>query len=211
LKHSGIRGRFFDMLLRFSAEPDRQKRSELEKEIWAEFGVSRAVFVLDMSGFSQLTQRYGVVHYLSLVRRMQVTTEPIIHSYYGKVVKYEADNCFALFPDTSDAIQAAISIILAFDAENIITPPELDIRISCGVDYGDVLFIEGEDFFGNAVNLGSKLGEDLAHPGEILVTSKAMARVPENSSIEYDPVTFNVSGMTIDACSVKFRGEPRES
>ena len=205
MSHSKERQRFFDMLLAFSAEPDPADRKTMEKAIWDEFGVSRAVFVLDMSGFSQLTQRYGVVHYLSMVRRMHVTSEPIINSHHGQLVKYEADNCFAVFPDTQEAVQAAISMNLAFDAENIITPDELDIRISCGVDYGDVLLIEGDDFFGNAVNLASKLGEDLANPGEIIVTEGAMARVPEAASINHEPVTFSISGIEISACLVKYR------
>jgi len=205
MRESKERQRFFDMLLEFSAEPDPEDRKKLEQAIWDEFGVSRAVFVLDMSGFSRLTQRYGVVHYLSMVRRMHVTSEPIIESHGGAVVKYEADNCFAVFPDVQEAVLAAISMNLAFDAENIITPDELDIRISCGVDHGDVLLIEDEDFFGNAVNLGSKLGEDLAHPGEIIVTREAMARIPESANIEHEPVTFNISGVQIEACAVKYR------
>ena len=205
MKHSVERDRFFDILLAHSSEPDTEGRKKLEQQIWDEFGVQRAVFVLDMSGFSQLTQRYGVVHYLGMVRRMHVTTQPIIKTHHGEVVKYEADNCFAVFPDVQEAIQAAISMNLAFDAENIITPDELDIRISCGVDFGDVLLIEGEDFFGNAVNLGSKLGEDLANPGEIIVTQNAMARVPESAKITHEPVSFQISGMSIDACSVRYK------
>ena len=30
-----------------------------------------------------LTRKYGIVHYLSMVRRMQLTTEPIVKSYGG--------------------------------------------------------------------------------------------------------------------------------
>ncbi len=49
--------------------------------LWAEYGAEYAVFVLDMSGFSLLTRKYGIVHYLSMVRRMQLTTEPIVKTY----------------------------------------------------------------------------------------------------------------------------------
>ena len=50
-----------------------------------------------MSGFSLLTRRYGIVHYLSMVRRMQEVTRPIVHDHSGSVVKFEADNGFAVF------------------------------------------------------------------------------------------------------------------
>ena len=63
--------RFFDLLLNYSREPDQDKRDALEKDIWAEFGARHSVLVLDMSGFSKLAQRHGIVHYLAMVRRMQ--------------------------------------------------------------------------------------------------------------------------------------------
>jgi len=204
VKHSDKGQRFFERLLAYSAEPDAERRRTMEKGLWEDFGVKGAVFVLDMSGFSLLTQRYGIIHYLSLVRRMQATTDPIIQSHGGKVVKYQADNCFARFPDTREAVEAAVALNLAFTAENIITPPELDISISCGIDYGDFLLIEEDDLYGNAVNMACKLGEDLASPGEILVTAQAMERVT-GQPFRYDPVDFNVSGVRIEACSVRFR------
>ena len=92
---------FQELLLNFSQAEDLAVRERIEDELWEKFGTERAVFVLDMSGFSLLTRKYGIVHYMSMVRRMQTTTEPIILSYKGSVVKYEADNCFALFPHPS--------------------------------------------------------------------------------------------------------------
>ena len=38
-----------------------------------------------------------------------------------------------------------------------------------GVGFGDVLELDG-DVFGAEVNLASKIGEDLARPGEVLLT-----------------------------------------
>lgn len=191
--------RFQDQLLHYSHESDPDRRRALEAGLWAEFGADRAVLVLDMSGFSELSNRYGIVHYLSMVRRMQLTAEPIVSSYSGTLVKFEADNCFAMFPEVADAIQAAIELNAAFQAANEATSDELDIRIACGVDYGSILVLPGEDFFGNAVNRACKLGEDLAGPGEILVTSEAMAMVPEARGIVSVALGFEVSGVRIDA------------
>src|SRR6185295_5075935 len=158
---------FQHRLLQYSQEPDSARRTALESQLWREFGTDRAVLVLDMSGFSQLAIRYGIVHYLSMVRRMQLTAEPIVGRYSGTLVKFEADNCFAMFPDVAGAIQAALELSDAFSTANEATPDELDIRIACGIDHGAILVLPGEDFFGNAVNRACKLGEDLAGPGEI--------------------------------------------
>ena len=84
--------RFQDKLLLYSQTEDVTERRQIEETIWAEYGAEYAVFVLDMSGFSLMTRKYGIVHYLSMVRRMQLTTEPIVKSYGGRMIKYEADN-----------------------------------------------------------------------------------------------------------------------
>jgi len=191
---------FQDLLLRYSQEPDAAERAALESRLWQEFGAERAVLVLDMSGFSQLAIRFGIVHYLSMVRRMQLTAEPIVSRYSGTLVKFEADNCFAMFPDVADAIQAAIELNDAFHLANEDTPEELDIRIACGIDFGSILVVPGVDFFGTAVNRASKLGEDLAASGEILVTREAMATLPANHSIDHSPRQYDTSGIHIETC-----------
>ena len=56
--------KFQDLLLRFSQAEELKIRKKLEKKLWSEYGAEHAVFVLDMSGFSRLTRRYGIVHYL---------------------------------------------------------------------------------------------------------------------------------------------------
>jgi hypothetical protein len=133
--------KFHEMLLSFSQSEFIDERRRIEDSLWDEFGAEYAVFVLDMSGFSLLTRKYGIVHYLSMVRRMQATTEPIVRSYGGFMIKYEADNCFAVFPDPLSAVNAAIAMQHAFAAENLLTSEDLDIHISCGIDYGKILII----------------------------------------------------------------------
>ena len=41
------------------------------------------------------------------------------------------------------------------------TSEDLDIYISCGIDYGRILLVDDKDCFGDAVNRASKLGEDV--------------------------------------------------
>ena len=191
---------FQDLLLSYSQEPDAARREALESRLWQEFGAERAVLVLDMSGFSQLAIRFGIVHYLSMVRRMQLTAEPIVRNYSGTLVKFEADNCYAMFPDVAGAIQAAVELNEAFSLANEATPDELDIRVACGIDFGSILVVPGVDFFGNAVNRASKLGEDLAAAGEILVTREAMATLPADHAIDHSPRQFDTSGIRIETC-----------
>lgn len=203
-------GRFQDLLLEYSQQNDPAERQRIENALWTEFGTERAVFVLDMSGFSLLSRKYGVVQYLSMVRRMQLTAVPIIESNDGRVVKFEADNCFALFPDSLPAIRAGIALNLAFEAANILTPAELDIRIACGIDYGRILTVGDGDCFGDAVNRASKLGEDLAGPGEIMITREAMERVPKEAGIRSRQLELSISGIALNAFAIEYRREERD-
>lgn len=198
---------FHDLLLRYSQEPDPTARRAIEDRLWQRYGMTQAVLVADMSGFSLLTDRYGIVHYLSMVRRMQATSEPIVRSHGGVLVKFDADNCFAMFPQARQALRAALALNHAFDAANLMTPDELDIRIGCGIDVGPILVVEKRDFFGDAVNRASKLGEDLAKPGEILLTAAAMREAGEDPSWTVEPQLLSMSGLRIEACSVRWAGE----
>jgi len=199
--------KFQDLLLKFSLSEELDERKKIETTLWQDFGAEYAVFVLDMSGFSMLTRKHGIVHYLSMVRRMQLTTEPIVKSFDGDMIKYDADNCFALFPSPLNAINAAIAMQHAFDAANILTTDDLDIRIACGIDYGRILVINGEDCFGDAVNRASKLGEDVAEAGDILVTLEAMQMVPPEAGIKAREISISISGINIPAFALNYRAE----
>lgn len=196
--------RFQDLLLDYShLSTPSQEQSVLEKAMWDEFGAEKAVFILDMSGFSLTVQRYGVVHYLSMIRRMQLRVEPIINSLGGKVIKFEADNCFAVLEDVESAIQAGIDINNALKSENEKTPEEFNIHVSCGIDYGKILIIDNQDFFGNAVNCACKLGEDLAGRGEIYVTQGAFDSVAANK-FESKVLDLNISGIQLKTRSIVY-------
>jgi len=196
---------FNELILNYSQESHKDARKKIDEKIWKYFGKKKAVMVTDMSGFTVLTEIYGAVHYLSMIRRMQITIEPIIESFNGIVVKFEADNCFACFDNPRDAVQAAISFNLAFNAANIITPDELDIGISCGIDYGDILLLDKEDMYGQAVNIASKLGEDIAESGEILVTDNVMNLVPKEAGIETTPIKHTISKVEINGFKILYK------
>lgn len=203
--------KFHEMLLSFSQSEMIDERQKIEHSLWDEFGAEYAVFVLDMSGFSLLTRKYGIVHYLSMVRRMQMTTEPIVRSYGGFMIKYEADNCFAVFPEPLSAVNAATAMQHAFSAENLLTSEDLDIHISCGIDYGKILIVGREDCFGDPVNRASKMGEDLAVAGEILVTKEAMQMIPATAGIKASEMNVSISGITIPAYRIEYRKQEVDS
>jgi adenylate cyclase len=188
-----------DLLFAYANSPDLATRARLEAEAWAEYGKTGAILVLDMARFSQTTLDRGIVYYLALVRRMQVVVRPIVERYNGQVVKFEADNCFAEFPTAENALDAAVGIQIALGAANRTTPEDLDIEVSIGIDFGDFLLIDDREFFGNPVNLASKLGEDLGSGGDLLLTKAAVDALGAQSRFVFESSRHSISGMVLDA------------
>ena len=99
----------------------------------------------------------------------------------------------------------------AFSAANLLTSDDLDIHIACGIDYGNILIIGQEDCFGDPVNRASKIGEDLAAAGEILITKEALEMIPAEAGIKAREMTVSISGITIPAYMIEYRNEENNS
>jgi adenylate cyclase len=175
-----------------------EKMAEIDAQINATFRQTHAIMVIDMSGFSRTTVRYGIIHFLAMIHRMHAIVKPVIADYGGTVVKEEADNIFAVFPDVKSAVQAAIDSLKHTGAVNTTLPPEMDIYLCIGIGCGDVLMLEGEDMYGSEFNLASKLGEDLAEQGEILLTDVAFEKF-EGKKQDWKRVEFSISGLELVA------------
>lgn len=137
-----------------------------------------AILVLDMCGFSRITQSHGIIHFLAMIHQMEHAACPAITGNGGEVIKQEADNLFAVFSTPEQALDAALDTLRALDAMNAVLPPERTLNVSAGIGFGPTLVIANEDLFGAEMNCACKLGEDIAVAGEILLTGAAYAALP---------------------------------
>jgi class 3 adenylate cyclase len=174
----------FDSLIEALAdEHDSEKAEAIREGIVSKFGVEGTVFISDMASFSSTSRKRGVCHFLKLIHRARRVIAPIVAAHNGKLLKCEADNCYAFFETPDEAIQASFDINAALFKSNHAFELDEHIFLSVGIDYGRVLLIGDLDFFGDPVNTASKLGEDLAIHAETLVTKRALEhsnfQVPE--------------------------------
>jgi class 3 adenylate cyclase len=172
-----------------------ERLTEIDKKIWDAFGKTCAVWVLDMSGFSRLTMKYGITHFLAMIHRLQGIVLPIIAAQGGKLVKTEADNIFATFNDVTSAVTTSRQVQTELATANKFLPQDWDLYVCIGIGYGDILMVGDNDFYGSEVNYASKLGEDVAKPGEIYLTENAYVQL--NGVVDSEPHEINISGMTI--------------
>jgi adenylate cyclase len=178
-----------------------ERAAQIDARIRETFSETHAIMVMDMSGFSRLTVAYGIIHFLAMIHRMQQVVAPAVEEHGGEVIKWEADNVFAVFAEVESAVEAAVDIMKRFSAANTMLPDEMDLYAKFGIGYGETLIIERQDLYGGEVNLASKLGEDLARRDEILLTESAFGRV-DASVRQYAEVRMSISGLEFVAYKV---------
>ena len=188
----------FDRLIaRLSDACDADEQDRIKKIIWERFGSEGATLISDMANFSSTSRSLGVCHFLKMIYRTRQIVAPIIAANNGTLLKSEADNCYAFFPDASDAITASFDLNSALFAVNKERDLHEHIYLSVGIDYGDLLLIGNEDFYGDPVNTASKLGEDLAAKGETLVTERALQRTTFEVGDHVERMVARVSNIEI--------------
>lgn len=174
-------------------------RVEISQSIEREFTQRRAVLVLDMSGFSRTTQVHGVVSFLLMIHQMRLLAVPTIEACGGSLVKAEADNLYCLFEDVDRAVAAAREIMRQLNTVNVLLPATRRLYASIGIGFGDILVLGGQDLFGDEVNLTSKLGEDVAQGGMILLTEAARAELPETVTTTQERASISGLALTYHA------------
>ena len=159
------------------------------------FGEDKAVMVLDMSGFCRTTHEHGIITFMSMIYRMRSLTIPYIQANGGRLIKAEADNLYCLFDSVNEAVSACREINERLNRENQLLSEHCRINISIGIGYGRILNIEDKDLYGTEVNLASKLGEDIAHKGQVLLTAAAVEELKQ-SGLNFEEQMTNLSGLS---------------
>lgn len=167
------------------------------------FGESRAVLVLDMSGFTRATQRGDLISYLLMINQMQRLAVPTVEKHGGIFVRADHDNLTCLFDEVLPAIKAARAITTQLETVNVVLPADRELYVSIGIGFGSLLNVENQIVYGNQVNLASKLGEDIGQLGDILLTENAYRRIEDE---DVKCVERNVAVSGIDVCYYEVTG-----
>jgi adenylate cyclase len=176
------------------------ERDALEADLWTRFGTEKTVLILDMAGFTAKVQKHGLLFFLRKIRYMQSVVAPLLAEWRGELVKFEADNAYAVFARPHDAVHCALRIHQTFQylADGL---PDVDnVVVSIGIAHGLILMIPGHDFFGDAVNIASRLGEDIAGHRETYASAEVLTAIGEDPEILVERV--NIMGLSAGKISL---------
>ncbi len=156
-------------------------KEKIDQRIWDLFGEDWAVMFTDLSGFSRHVAKFGIIHFLQTISESQRVLIPVIEEHEGILLKTEGDSFMVIFRNPKKALEAAIEMQGKTFEYNGDKPDEEKIFLCVGLGYGHMLRIGDQDVFGAEVNAASKLGEDTAEQGEILLTESFKNQLGETN------------------------------
>lgn len=207
--HKGARTARLLHYLKRRARAKPASRPEMDCESFPELFRKRAIVFTDTADFTVRTLRDGILHFLMVFERVSVEARKVVERTRGEIVKVEGDSFLIRYEDADAACRGVAELHDAIGALNKGRPENEQVHLSYGIGYGDVLDLD-EDMFGLEVNLASKLGEDLAEPGEALLTPAAAAALSPDMLrrvVAYRIVTFGRQSMPVQR--LKLRGGAR--
>lgn len=166
----------------------------IDQRIWDLFGEEWAIVYTDLAGFSRQVARFGIIHFLQVIFEQQKLLLPIVEQFDGILVKVEADSLILLFKKPARALECVIEMQRICRGVNARRAPEEQIILCAGIGHGKILKVGDEDVFGHEVNLASKLGEDTAKGGEILVTPAGRAAIGDPRGITWEEYKTDYAG-----------------
>lgn len=170
-----------EKLIEERLRPDSDKM-EVDHRIWNLFGEKWAILYTDLSGFSRRVAEYGIIHFLQTIYESHRLLVPLIEQHGGILLKTEGDSLMVIFRSPGDAVKCALAMQRCLHDYNQSRTEVEKVLLCVGIGYGNMLRIGDADIFGAEVNAASKLGEDTAGPGEILITGG----VNRNITLPYD-------------------------
>jgi adenylate cyclase len=142
----------------------------------------RLAAAADIAGFSRLmgADEVGTVAALRALRRELV--DPAVAAHKGRIVKTTGDGMLVEFASAVDAVTCAMEVQTKMSERKDGSTSEIRFRI--GINIGDII-IEGDDIFGDGVNVAARI-ENECEPGGVYLSSSAFEQVRGKTSFAFD-------------------------
>ena len=141
------------------------------------------VVFADLTGSTGVFEALGNAKATQLVTRLTDWIGKVCSAKRGHIVKNLGDGVLMVFARNDDALEAVIEMQRTH-SERIKTWPEsARMRLQVGMSRGEVIE-QDADFFGDAVNLASRLS-DLSGPEQILGTDSVIGQLAEDSPVRF--------------------------
>lgn len=175
----------------------------IEQRVWERHGTTCAMLALDSSGMTRITRARGIVYFLARFVQMRDLAQAIIEHHGCRASRSFADNLFAEFPTADAALGAALEIHRTLRERGVMLTDDEPYRVCLAVGHGRVLDNSALGVLGDEMNITAKLGEDIAAPGETLLTEAAYRSLTAYPELPVEKVELTISKVTLAAYRVR--------
>ncbi|MGH6933175.1 MAG: adenylate/guanylate cyclase domain-containing protein, partial [Dongiaceae bacterium] len=141
------------------------------------------ILAADVVGYSRLMEQDEAGTMALLRARRHDVLMPAVARQGGRVFKVMGDGVLIEFTSVVNAVECAIDLQKAWQAQNADLPAHQHILLRIGINLGDVM-VEGNDLYGDGVNLAARL-ESLAEPGGICVSGDVYRQVRSKLQMQF--------------------------
>jgi adenylate cyclase len=143
-----------------------------------------AIVSADVAGYSRLMGRDESGTLAALKSLRQEVVDPAIASHGGRIVKTTGDGLLLEFPSVVNAVRCAVELQTAIADHTAEIRDDRRIAFRIGINQGDII-IEGDDIFGDGVNVAARL-QEMAAPGGICISRRVHEDVRDRLDVAFD-------------------------
>jgi TolB-like protein/class 3 adenylate cyclase len=142
-----------------------------------------AIVSLDVAGYARLMGLDDSGTLASLKAHRSELIDPKIAQHGGRIVKTTGDGLLLEFPSVVDAVRCAVDVQRGMAERNRGSAPAKSLDFRIGINVGDII-IDGDDIFGDGVNVAARL-QEVADPGGICISHSVHENVRNRIDSEF--------------------------
>src|SRR4051794_23227758 len=144
-----------------------------------------AILAADVVGYSRLMERDETGTFERLKRLRHELVEPVLERHGGRFVDLKGDGAVVEFGSVVEAVEAAVAIQRAMQAQDAELPEDRRIRYRVGINLGDVI-VDGGTIYGDGVNVAARI-ESLCEPGGVWLSRSVYNQVRGKLDLAFTP------------------------
>jgi adenylate cyclase len=144
-----------------------------------------AVMCADVAQYSKLMER-DEDGTLDRLKAYRVVMSALTERHNGRIVNTWGDAVIIEFASVMEAVQCAVDIQNELSVRNADLPDLNRMEFRIGINLGDIM-VEGEDIYGDGVNVAARL-QELAPRGGIMLSQSVYDQVKSKLALGFDPL-----------------------
>lgn len=147
-----------------------------------------AIVSADVVGYSRLMGEDEVGTLATLGAGRTKLIDPLVKKFDGRIVKSMGDGLLLEFPSAVNAVEFSIDVQKGMAVRNEEIDEDRQIVFRIGINLGDIV-VEGEDIFGDGVNLAARL-QEICEPGAVCLAGGVYGQVSGRSDQKFEDLGY---------------------